>query len=870
MRQRWLLHLCWVLAASIVHKPHAERPRIVDIDPPNETQGLPLESFNVRFTFSEAIQAGAGSILVTHLAGAVPPLSVLCSGGLMILRTHALVPINQRLQAGNHKMQIPPDCFRSKAGEPMNDPAFVYSFTSSRRGTSLAASSSRGPRLREELSDPSSDSWVSPSQKFTFVFTEAVQAGDASVSILQSTAFTSSRFLSVAMDKPTSIVEFNGSIPGLMMLNPGTLPLSAAYSFEAEAGALRDPSGLPVGGSGFFGSRYTVQVSAGILLQKPLPGQASGVSRHTSIVLEFDTPVAPGSLSSEVALCTAWRHDDPCATNVSVPEEGIYFIGRFLILRPAADLQPGQLHNVSLPSDVVRYFGGFLPNDKGAWEYRFTVDAQGAMDSEAPELITGFVDCSTVLGAAHGVSQWTCTSEDLATGFTALPGQAGHSSFVPIGSEFKLYFSEKVEVSSSRTATLQESGSSAAPIAVAVSVGSGPSDIVVTLVPELQPCKRYTLSLASGVVTDSSVAKNAYSGNTFSFFVPLSLTSSTVAGAVNIPKQSTIGLTFDASPLLGSEAYFTIWSNTTSRGKSAKPDLRTVELTDIDQVLIQGRMILLTPRPSLLDARTYSVSLSQNSLQFLAASVVLRFHTRVDDTRKPVPIHTAPTGVRSKFTLDKIAPSVRFSEEVKPFPGRRIIFRTVRRVQYIIDAADRDCGFGGTAEDACVETDMLGSKVSFYPLGKLPGSSLPAPWAISGTTYHIKLEAGAFNDAVQLGAVSNEADELEFVFRVSPDVDGPLVVSEKTLPPADGSLSGHESSVFLTFNEIVEAGDSDVSIRVWDHLGTRAPSVVAVGPESLRRDPDAGWRQTVVLSFDAAVQAASSDSHQLQLYDVSS
>merc|ERR1711881_405001 len=87
--------------------------------------------------------------------------------------------------------------------------------------------------------------------------------------------------------------------------------------------------------------------------------------------------------------------------------------------------------------------------------------------------------------------------------------------------KYKLYFKERLQVSGSKTAKITADDGSVSSLAVTTTVDAGAKDCIASLDPSLSEGKLYTLSLASGVLTDDAPLKNPYLGTTFSFYSPL-------------------------------------------------------------------------------------------------------------------------------------------------------------------------------------------------------------------------------------------------------------------------------------------------------------------------------------------------------------
>merc|ERR1711881_667877 len=151
--------------------------------------------------------------------------------------------------------------------------------------------------------------------------------------------------------------------------------------------------------------------------------------------------------------------------------------------------------------------------------------------------------------------------------------------------KYKLYFKERVAVSGSKTAKITADDGSVTNAAVTTSVDTGAKDCIATLAPALSEGKLYTLSLASGVLTDDAPLKNPYLGTTFSFYSPLKTPTAVkpTNAATDIAKSTALKLTFGETPRIGlttGKTYLTIT-------EGASGAVTTLQLTDTDVTKFQ-------------------------------------------------------------------------------------------------------------------------------------------------------------------------------------------------------------------------------------------------------------------------------------------
>jgi hypothetical protein len=244
---------------------------------------------------------------------------------------------------------------------------------------------------------------------------------------------------------------------------------------------------------------------------------------------------------------------------------------------------------------------------------------------------------------------------ELSGSVTSTSPLSGSGATMP---KYKLYFKERLQVSGSKTALMTADDGSVSSAAVTTTVDAGAKDCIATLAPALSEGKLYTLSLASGVLTDDAPLKNPYLGTTFSFYSPLKTPTAIKPSnaGTNIAKSTALKLTFGDTPRIGlttGKSYLTIT-------EGASGAVQTLQLTDTDVTKFQDKDVVLLPSPELKAGKTYTVMVPKHSFRYLTVDYSYSFSTRAEDTMAPSTVISHPAGTSAKLALDPLAPYVLF------------------------------------------------------------------------------------------------------------------------------------------------------------------------------------------------------------------
>jgi hypothetical protein len=690
--------------------------------PANGSTDVPLRSFSALLTFQETVQFGTGDIIIR--IGSQKVASYNCQRYPMYLDHSVLLPFNEELESlSTHVFQIPQNCFLNPARQPLAADLYGYQFTTIQKGTDFNTNDVVSP-TGFPLVSPAKESWVLPTQNFYFYFNEAVQQGDSSMVILRLGGGPDGSTTSVFDDSP--IVTFT-PVAGEVIVTPKMgLETGARYEISFGNGAFRDLAGNYVKGADQSLPYSPYQVKVSTVIASTPDQEADALVPSSNLVFRFNDPVMQGT-SGEVLVCQGQDSSSSCLRPATVPLSRMLFLGNTVIMNPAADLQPGQ-YNVSIPDTVISYFDrapvGVISFSVG--------DSSIHPASHVPRLIAVRADCNGDGSLAKGgVSDECDIDEDGAPDFREISDTLDEDKPMRVGARFKLYFDERIMISAGRVAYLYSTdGISTTQETVTPSIGAAAEDSVLELRPNLQSGKLYTLSLGSGVVSDTSPAANAYAGTSIYFYTPMRApTVQPRSGEKDVPRTTAIEFTFTGIPQIGrpplvSEDDLTVVVKDTDRDS-----IRYIALTDSNQVKFQDNILLVLPMPPLLPGTNYTISLPKQSIRYMMSSFSLSFSTIAEDVRTPRIVIHYPSSTTLISDLEATAPWFLFSEGVSATAGMHIVIKEDGVLKYEIEADDSICGSGGTVEFLCSagraeeEADSVSSwKTSWRPLSICLGS----------------------------------------------------------------------------------------------------------------------------------------------------
>merc|ERR1719359_420898 len=96
----------------------------------------------------------------------------------------------------------------------------------------------------DSIINPLSGTWVIPTRDFVLYFTEAVQKGEAPVTITKSSAGASAVWESIDVSSASATkVQFDTEWPGRVTINPNAFDKGAEYQLSIATGAFKDVAG---------------------------------------------------------------------------------------------------------------------------------------------------------------------------------------------------------------------------------------------------------------------------------------------------------------------------------------------------------------------------------------------------------------------------------------------------------------------------------------------------------------------------------------------------------------------------------------------------------------------------------------------------
>jgi methionine-rich copper-binding protein CopC len=753
-------------------------------------QKSPLNDFSFLVQFSETVQQGGGTTSVqvtTGTATADVNRYINCNIGVEYRGSKVHVPIKQELKsAAKHTVVIPSTCFKNVGGESMTGHRSGYDFTTITKGSSILSYDTVIPTSFAVV--PASGSYVSAAQTITMYFTEGVQSGAGSASITKAKPGGSA-----ASFDTTPGVVFDASIPGKVVISHKSFDRGAWYAMSYTHSTFRDIAGNCVPAM----SGYYVMVGSTITGYYPTHLDTTNVTKYTNLQFNFSDPILAGTtgLSKNLFLCKGWSSSNACTASSAVGTAQMHFLYDMVIINPAADMTPATQYNISMPSTLYRYYAGMSTNSALAWSYTFTVEAATASDTAPPLLFAGKVDCNgddSVLGS--------CAIEG--TTFTEVIGKVDATTKMLTTAKFKLYFAERVQLTSSRAVLTGSDGTSAT---LTPSVGTSESDCVVTLAPNMAPGKLYTLSVGAGVVVDQSVLKNPYAGTSFSFYTPYAYPTAMMpaVNSVNVARTTSLKISFPTVPLLGLTPTGSIID------LADGSVVQSFMYNDVNSVKMQGTDMVVMPNPILAYNKTYMVTLPALSIRYMALDFSYGFSTRLKDVTGPFVEFAYPTGVVKPATLAPMAPYMLLSESVSLTTGF-VHIKKGGKVEYTIATSDTNCGSKGDILSMCVElqggtTAHGATKVLMYPKGKSTGGASAFAWSTVGESYTVEIEAGSYTDAVTTGKPEpNLMTAGSFTFSANADIAGPTIIPASSVP--NNNLDNQPTDmtmITLLFNELL-------------------------------------------------------------------
>jgi serralysin len=308
---------------------------------------------NIILVFSEAVQAGSGNIVIHNANGSVArSIAVTDTSQVSFSGNSVTLDPAADLNAGStYYINMGAGVVEDQAGN--NFPGLfgttAYNFTTSASDLAAPELSSRSPA--------DNASGVATSTSLLLTFSEPVQAGSGSITIVQTATGTPAMTIAVT---DTTQVAFNGSA---VTVDPaGTLAAGTAYHVTIASGAIRDAAGNAYAGiSNDTAFNFTTAggggggdtINPGITLFSPADN-ATSVATGANIVLTFNENVQAGIGNIELYLANGTLAASLPVTNTAL----VGIAGNVVTLNPAADLLAGTAYYVNMAAGVIRDIAG--------------------------------------------------------------------------------------------------------------------------------------------------------------------------------------------------------------------------------------------------------------------------------------------------------------------------------------------------------------------------------------------------------------------------------------------------------------------------------------------------------------------------------
>ncbi|MBM9518911.1 Ig-like domain-containing protein, partial [Desulforhopalus vacuolatus] len=437
----------WVSISDIPTEDTA--PILTGFTPTDNATDVEVDS-NITLTFSEAVQAGTGNILIYNDDGTLARSVVVTDGQVSF--SNGTVTINPTVDlssSSSYYVNLAAGVITDMTG---NDFAGIsgsdtYNFTTIDNAAPILTSLTPNDNATD----------VGVNSNITLTFSEAVQAGAGNILIYNDDG-TLARSVAVTDGQ----VSFSN---GTVTINPTVdLSSSSSYYVNLAAGVITDMSGNDFAGiSGSDTYNFTTIDNAAPILTSLTPtDNATDVGVNSNITLTFSEEVQAGAGNILI-----YNDDGTLARSVVVTDGQVSFSNGTVTINPTVDLSSSSSYYVNLAAGVITDMtGNDFAGISGSDTYNFTT-----IDNAAPILTS-------------------LTPNDNATD-------------VGVNSNITLTFSEAVQAGTGNILIYNDDGTLARSVAVTdgqVTFSNGTVTINPTV--DLSSSSSYYVNLAAGVITD--------------------------------------------------------------------------------------------------------------------------------------------------------------------------------------------------------------------------------------------------------------------------------------------------------------------------------------------------------------------------------
>lgn len=313
-------------------------PVAIDFFPASGSNTLPPD-WSPGITFSEAVQAGSGTITLQTAAGDVVQTFGATDAGIRIVDTRVLIdPAADLLPGTTYRLIVGPAAFEDLAGNAYGGVS-DYSFTTA---GSAPPPPPAGPILVYSYPDSGK---IMFTHSLGLVFNEPVKLGSGVIT-LETTA-------------GEVIQAFPSFGPGFssgtrLFIDPtADLQIGTSYRLVIGPSAVVDLDGNPYPGTTSLPFTAVTTSAIHVVSMDPAP-RSNTLPPDANLSITFDGPVKAGS----GGLTLMSTLGDFQETFVTATDPGVQFIGSTLVIDPAVDLQPGTQYHVGFGRDAVEDLAG--------------------------------------------------------------------------------------------------------------------------------------------------------------------------------------------------------------------------------------------------------------------------------------------------------------------------------------------------------------------------------------------------------------------------------------------------------------------------------------------------------------------------------
>jgi methionine-rich copper-binding protein CopC len=565
-------------------------PSIASYTPVDGATGVLLNE-NLIFTFSEAVQKGAGVIELRQNAptGAlIESFNVLNSTRLTWSEDSIQLtvdPVSNLLEGTKYFLVFPAGAVKDGA-DNANALVNTYDFTTI---------DTFAPVVLEKTPVPGATK-IAIASNITFTFNELIKKGVGVVELRMDGSDVAVETFDVAT---SSRLRFNGKE---LIIDPtASLLQGKNYSVSIPEGAIQDLSGNSYIASDYdINYRFTTldTVAPTVTMWSPSDG-ATAIATHSNISLAFSEPVQFGVGPIQLRLQTA---TGPVVEsfNTGVGGNATFDENNILTLDPWLDLNPNTTYFLTIPNGAIKDMSG------NAYIGTIAYDFTTAPDTVAP-IVRSFVPGNNTTG-------------------------------VPLDSGIDIIFNEKILPG---TGSIEiRSGSRLGPVVESFNVANSPylqfTNNMLTILPqqELEPQTRYFVVLPRDSIKDAT--GNFYLGtSTYNFVTADTIAPTAVAfapndGATGVPVHRPIEVTFSELVKMSSGKIELRLGNSPTGTL-----VESVDITNQNQVSIVDNMLKVTWLNPLALDKNYFVHVPAGVVKDMSGNLFQGLNYQFKTTNNP-------------------------------------------------------------------------------------------------------------------------------------------------------------------------------------------------------------------------------------------